>query len=1562
MIRDFNKSVILTTQNSEAFLNYRYEPLDDSIYFNLIPIGTIPQNTLFINGIDVSNYLNTDPSFNYTLYLSNTGDPSIVSFHVYTRESNDFDAIIRIQLTGDVSAVHDVSILNRPSVYTSINIYETSNIQDENEASYLILRSNPKFTGNIKLVVDSSNNLYLDTFKVSDILNNKKYRKQPISGKSIFSGDIRNTFSTLPLGEIYRLGSGDPLNISLPKTDLFNQFDLTYSYGARLLEDDLYPDSYSILAPLWINSKLPDYFVIFRLNGVYNHETYVDNPDLSTLANNFLINSELIKSWDIKNESVLGYYLQNHLNELTNLRSPLFLSLGEDPNTWYGIAIDKGIITGRSETPYFFDQKNNTTDINAFISQGYERLNLLCPNLLNIEFTFNDDDVSLYTMSRYFGLYLTENELYEFSYYSEESDSSIQILSLDGNDSSGFFISSIFDSSGYISDTYTNRIFVINDNVSLKRITNVDEINGLNKDNISQWLNKPGEYLFSSKVLEKNLNKFITINLKNLLIQGEHLRILDKTNFKIWEVYGINSDLLVAGQCWPYASAYKSSDNYPTIYRTAFSTKGTKEDQITAIKNAFNVFSDYVSTPFRTTICKESNAQLSFEIEDWANNYNLWFQRLTAQTVYDPNEPSSTFNNAANYNDIIFYGVFEPSINDFERIEYDASYGPINFELYGDRMSLMINFYDFKSYKAYSFDASAASLFSDYNMYMDTDNRYRLITSFDISTNINRSFYYITDPHELDDKCLIKTIKQINTIKGIWNAYKTYPISISLMGINPVKDIDYTVYDSSLGFESEYKYNREDDIYTYSITSKTPFFINDRNSYEITEGTGTIYIKNNNQTFNITSDNFPFNTFEGSAYIVPNDVNVTVTYNTIDGSFNFKGYNTSSEENISNYYATTSNLKYGLTIPYVSKWVGLGSDCRNNEIKLLLDPSILDDVSTNFIPYENNFNDEISFPSFKYLTPSDKAWESYIYYDINDLIQYVENGIIYKYTFKDLMISKPYTDIFSKLIYSNNIVQSIKNRSSLTYYSDYKQSIDTIIGGLNFSFIIDEGAKNILNVKDWDKYRISFVSSPSKNKDSNYPIEVFINENTETILVVWYQGSDMINYNKRYSTYFGGKNLLYEDASIRYFQGFKNNDRFWSYIKTPFIVNNAAISTDIINLFDDKESYDSSICSPFNQLNWNFNGYIHSTFNAYGVNQVFSNSLEFLNRQYNTFTQNSVNYNYIRNSATYGNGIFNYSNTYMNNENIYKNKTCNLDLLQYFITINNIGYYIIRENLVYTNDFFVSPPLLITINDPRNYKGIYTYNGWFRPKFNNILNFNFNEDKTIINTVQSDFILSNTSLSGYNYIPQLWYNKVVQTITSQDVSTKNAIGYIEDFNVFKSLWDADYFILDSSTLVDGYNSSVELPSYFGSKLIKLPKELTLDTWEFTTAKYEYLNKNTITLSFNLTRKIINLFKSNSTFISNWAELTTSDNIINNYINNTILGFYNISKQQINISFYKKTYDGNRIAYVYNNTFEKYEQSNIDGDLLFINNEYYYNINVPVIPDLSWFISFTLFEK
>jgi len=48
-----------------------------------------------------------------------------------------------------------------------------------------------------------------------------------------------------------------------------------------------------------------------------------------------------------------------------------------------------------------------------FILQGYERNNLLYPNIINLEFMFDDKDAEDFSFHNYFGLYMSGNTIYD---------------------------------------------------------------------------------------------------------------------------------------------------------------------------------------------------------------------------------------------------------------------------------------------------------------------------------------------------------------------------------------------------------------------------------------------------------------------------------------------------------------------------------------------------------------------------------------------------------------------------------------------------------------------------------------------------------------------------------------------------------------------------------------------------------------------------------------------------------------------------------------------------------------------------------------------------------------------------------------------------------------------------------------------------------------------------------------------------------------------------------------------------------------------------------------------
>jgi len=86
---------------------------------------------------------------------------------------------------------------------------------------------------------------------------------------------------------------------------------------------------------------------------------------------------------------------------------------------------------------------------------------------------------------------------------------------------------------------------------------------------------------------------------------------------------------------------------------------------------------------------------------------------------------------------------------------------------------------------------------------------------------------------------------------------------------------------------------------------------------------------------------------------------------------------------------------------------------------------------------------------------------------------------------------------------------------------------------------------------------------------------------------------------------------------------------------------------------------------------------------------------------------------------------------------------------------------------------------------------------------------------------------------------------------------------LSNYNVFSSQWDKNYYTYYKDgifTYLNGYASSLELPSFFGSKLINLPTSLSIENWDknnYTFINTELYNK----FEFNISKQIINIFKN-----------------------------------------------------------------------------------------------------
>lgn len=62
----------------------------------------------------------------------------------------------------------------------------------------MMLRVNPKISGNVKVVVDSDCDLFLDAFKVNAELSRRKYRRVPVRHTDYYGRNVAAYAASMP--------------------------------------------------------------------------------------------------------------------------------------------------------------------------------------------------------------------------------------------------------------------------------------------------------------------------------------------------------------------------------------------------------------------------------------------------------------------------------------------------------------------------------------------------------------------------------------------------------------------------------------------------------------------------------------------------------------------------------------------------------------------------------------------------------------------------------------------------------------------------------------------------------------------------------------------------------------------------------------------------------------------------------------------------------------------------------------------------------------------------------------------------------------------------------------------------------------------------------------------------------------------------------------------------------------------------------------------------------------------------------------------------------------------
>lgn len=289
------------------------------------------------------------------------------------------------------------------------------------KASFSLVRTNPKLTTNIK-VVTNGEDIYLESFSANTELSSSRFKAFKVDAGSTYDQDLYRFYQngSFPTDIAYQVYQQFQDTAVLSSYD--SQYEMFYSAGAQSISSEAYTEDIGILAPLWLNEQVPDYFVVFRLDdpaAINNLKALtptdgeIDAQTGAKFSQFVLGNCTAVKTFDLTSNTGLGRYIRNYRSQKDFPLAPITATWRRDePFQWNGVSLTKGGFTSGGSFSYEDLVSRDATIIQNeyFFTQGFQRNGIVLANLLNMQFLFSDPDAPEYSVNRYFGLYVNTVE------------------------------------------------------------------------------------------------------------------------------------------------------------------------------------------------------------------------------------------------------------------------------------------------------------------------------------------------------------------------------------------------------------------------------------------------------------------------------------------------------------------------------------------------------------------------------------------------------------------------------------------------------------------------------------------------------------------------------------------------------------------------------------------------------------------------------------------------------------------------------------------------------------------------------------------------------------------------------------------------------------------------------------------------------------------------------------------------------------------------------------------------------------------------------------------------
>lgn len=306
-------------------------------------------------------------------------------------------------------------------------------------SNFSLLRTNVGLSGNVKLIVDSQNNMYLETIDSSFILSNDKFKKFKINKDSYYGDLLSNFFKDLESDVIFKIIKNDDSDKMF--NDYKYQIDDTYLSGALSIQNNKdYKEEFEYFAPIYIDGSLPKLFIIFRVDGA----GFI-NLNKENFKEEIIDKLKVVKSFDLRNNNI-GEWLANNFTENKYFpKTPIYIDFRNLEFSYTnGIDIETG---GFIQSPLFLENysinEREIYDFQKYIYSQYEKNKIIFPNILNLSFLFDDEPATKsglrkWSINRYYGFYIDEVVNYKSFGFYRPNDLIDNLEILEGNQLSEF--------------------------------------------------------------------------------------------------------------------------------------------------------------------------------------------------------------------------------------------------------------------------------------------------------------------------------------------------------------------------------------------------------------------------------------------------------------------------------------------------------------------------------------------------------------------------------------------------------------------------------------------------------------------------------------------------------------------------------------------------------------------------------------------------------------------------------------------------------------------------------------------------------------------------------------------------------------------------------------------------------------------------------------------------------------------------------------------------------------------------------------------------------------------